>query len=412
MKKTLIPVERGFALFGLAIVQVLVWAWVVVALSLLIIGVGVFLVPEAVMKQRRLAELSRKLAGKWNGVEIPSPYLPEPAYSKGFIGQAERTRTLLSDPATWRDLLWGVTDPIVGALLASFAAILPLYGIEGVLMPLIREATAGQFNDWYAGIPVGQAYSPATAWLCVPAGIAIFALSRVYSPRLLHVHGLWTRLLLSPGSETVLTQRIKQLTLTRADAVDNSAAELRRIERDLHDGAQARLVAMGMSLGAIEHLLEKDPEKAKVLLAEARATSAKALNELRDLVRGIHPPVLADRGLSDAIRALALDSGLNVDVQGTVPRLAPPIESAAYFAVSEVLTNAAKHADPDRVWIDLRHEDGMLRIGVTDDGLGGASFAGGTGLRGIERRLATFDGVLALNSPPGGPTLVTLELPC
>jgi signal transduction histidine kinase len=226
------------------------------------------------------------------------------------------------------------------------------------------------------------------------------------------VHGRWTQRLLSSGSDTVLTQRIKQLTLTRADAVDNSAAELRRIERDLHDGAQARLVAMGMSLGAIEHLLEKDPEKARILLAEARATSAKALNELRDLVRGIHPPVLADRGLSDAIRALALDSGLNVDVQGTVPRLAPPIESAAYFAVSEVLTNAAKHADPDRVWIDLRYEDGMLRIGITDDGLGGASFDGGTGLRGIERRLATFDGVVALNSPPGGPTLVTLELPC
>jgi len=412
MNKTFTPVRHGFALVGLSLVQILVWSWVVVALTLLLLGVGVFLVPEAVMKQRRLAELSRRLSGKWSGVEIPSPYLPERAYPKSFLGQAERTRALLSDPATWRDMLWGVADPVIGIILASFAAVLPLYGIEGVLMPLIRAATSDQFNDWYAGIPVGEGYPASNAWLCVPAGIAIFALSRNLSPRLLHLHGLWTRLLLSPGSDTVLTQRIKQLTLTRADAVDNSAAELRRIERDLHDGAQARLVAMGMSLGAIEHLLEKDPEKARVLLAEARVTSAKALNELRDLVRGIHPPVLADRGLSDAIRALALDSGLNVDVQGTLPRLAPPIESAAYFAVSELLTNAAKHADPDRVWIDLRLEDGMLRIGVTDDGLGGASFDGGTGLRGIERRLATFDGVLALNSPPGGPTLVTLELPC
>jgi signal transduction histidine kinase len=393
-------------------VQVLASSWVIVALSLLPLGVGVFLVPDAVMRQRRLAQLSRKLAGKWNGVEIPSPYLPERDHPTGFFGQAERTRALLSDPATWRDALWGVADPVVGAMLAVFAACLPVYGIEGVLMPLIRAAAPDQFKDRYVGIPVGEGYPFYTAWLCVPAGIVIFGLSIIFSARLLQLHGRWTRTLLSPGSETVLTQRIRQLTLTRADAVDNSAAELRRIERDLHDGAQARLVAMGMSLGAIEHLLEKDPEKAKILLAEARATSAKALNELRDLVRGIHPPVLADRGLSDAVRALALDSGLNVDVQGTLPRLAPPIESAAYFAVSEVLTNAAKHAEPDRVWIDMRHDHGMLRIGVTDDGLGGASFAGGTGLRGIERRLATFDGVLALNSPPGGPTLVTLELPC
>src|SRR5690606_25589163 len=187
----------------------------------------------------------------------------------------------------------------------------------------------------------------------------------------------------------------------------------RRIERDLHDGAQARLVAMGMTLGAIEHLLDKDPEKARLLLAETRQTSAQALQELRDLVRGIHPPVLADRGLGDAVTAPALARRRRPEVTVDLPgRADPPVDSAAYFAVPEILTNAAKHSGASRVWIDLRYEDGTLRISVTDDGRGGARMEDGTGLRGIERRIGTFDGVLALSSPPGGPTIVTLELPC
>jgi signal transduction histidine kinase len=206
---------------------------------------------------------------------------------------------------------------------------------------------------------------------------------------------------------------VARLTETRSDALDVQAAELRRIERDLHDGAQARLVAMGMSLGTIEHLLERDPAKARRLLAEARESSSRALTELRDLVRGIHPPVLAERGLGDAVRALAMASPLATEVSLDLPgRVPAPVESAAYFAISEVLTNAAKHSGARRVWIDVRHEDGMLRIVLTDDGHGGADPSGGTGLRGIERRLGTFDGVLAVNSPAGGPTIVTMELPC
>src|SRR5262249_33771738 len=144
-----------------------------------------------------------------------------------------------------------------------------------------------------------------------------------------------------------------------------------------------------------------------------RESSAKALHELRDLVRGIHPPVLADRGLGDAVKALSLDHPLRPEVTVELAgRPEAPVESAVYFAVSEILTNAAKHADAARVWVDLRHENGMLRATVTDDGRGGATLGGGTGLRGIERRIGTFDGVLALSSPMGGPTIVTLELPC
>jgi signal transduction histidine kinase len=214
--------------------------------------------------------------------------------------------------------------------------------------------------------------------------------------------------------EAALNRRVARLTETRADAVDTQAAELRRIERDLHDGAQARLVAMGMNLGAAEALIDQHPEAAKALMAEAREASAKALTELRELVRGIHPPVLADRGLGDAVRALALDSPLRADVTVDLPgRLEPAVESAAYFAVSELLTNVAKHAQATEVRIDLWHRDGRLRVTCTDNGRGGASTqSAGSGLAGIERRIGTFDGVMAVRSPAGGPTEVTLEIPC
>jgi signal transduction histidine kinase len=207
--------------------------------------------------------------------------------------------------------------------------------------------------------------------------------------------------------------QVRHLTQTRTEALDTGAAEIRRIERDLHDGAQARLVAMGMTLDAAGQVIDSNPEAARALLYEARDASVKALAELRALVRGIHPPVLADRGVADAIRALALDSPLRISLASDLRgRLPAPVESAAYFAVSELLANVSKHAQARRTWIDIRHTDGMLRIGVTDDGQGGAEPGHGTGLRGIERRLAAFDGVLAVSSPPGGPTSVTMEIPC
>jgi signal transduction histidine kinase len=149
------------------------------------------------------------------------------------------------------------------------------------------------------------------------------------------------------------------------------------------------------------------------MLAEAKSSSVKALGELRDLVRGVHPPVLADRGLVDAVRALALDLPLPVHCGGGLDgRVPAAVESAAYFAVSELLANATKHARARRIWIEIGHTGGLLRIGVTDDGCGGADASAGTGLSGIERRLAAFDGVLAVSSPVGGPTIANLEIPC
>jgi signal transduction histidine kinase len=288
--------------------------------------------------------------------------------------------------------------------------VLFLYPFEGfaVAAGLWRVLDDGQ-TYWYGFVPVTD--QPTALGAAATAAVLLVAAYRL-TPRLLKAHFTLTRAVLDTGRGE-LVERVRVLTETRRDAVDTSAAELRRIERDLHDGAQARLVAMGMDLGTIEMLLDKDPAQAKQLLSQARRNSVEALEELRDLVRGIHPPVLAERGLGDAVRALALrlplPSEVTVDLTG---RADAPVESAAYFAVSEVLTNAVKHSGADRVWVDLDHTDGMLRITVTDNGRGGATVGAGSGLAGVERRLGTFDGVLAVSSPAGGPTLVTMEIPC
>jgi signal transduction histidine kinase len=213
--------------------------------------------------------------------------------------------------------------------------------------------------------------------------------------------------------KVILARRVQHLARTRAETISDGAAEIRRIERSLHVGAQARLVAIGMTLDAAGHLMEGNPQAARALLAEARESSAKALAELRALVRGIHPPVLAERGLAEAIRALLLDAPLRTYLAGDLDGRPPaPVESLAYFAVSELLSDAAGRARACRAWVDIRHAAGRLKISVTDDGLGDAETGRTTALHGIERRLAALDGVLAISSPPGGPTTVTMEIPC
>jgi signal transduction histidine kinase len=221
------------------------------------------------------------------------------------------------------------------------------------------------------------------------------------------------RRLLGLPPDPELSRQVQELTESRAVVVDTAANDLRRLERDLHDGAQARLVALGMSLRAAERLIPVNPDAALALVTEARETSARALTELRELVRGVHPPVLADRGLADAVRALALDCPLAVQTQIDLPgRVPAPVETACYFAVAELLTNAAKHSGARDALIDVRHGDRRLRIEVTDFGLGGADPAAGSGLAGVEKRLAAFDGIMAISSPAGGPTMVVLEVPC
>jgi signal transduction histidine kinase len=214
------------------------------------------------------------------------------------------------------------------------------------------------------------------------------------------------------GRDHWRARRIAELETTRAGAVDIQESELRRIERDLHDGAQARLVALGMSIGMAEEKLRTDPEAARALLAEARSGAREALEELRDLTRGIHPPILTDRGLEAAIAALAARSPVPVTLSVDVPQRPPAsVETAAYFVVAEALANAVKYSGATRIEIVIRHGDGTIVAEVVDDGSGGADPSGG-GLRGLKQRVGALDGTLRVESPAGGPTTVRAELPC
>ncbi|WP_338695874.1 sensor domain-containing protein [Streptomyces sp. Q6] len=387
----------------------------VLSIAFVVLGVGALTTPWVLGLVRHWANWRRVVAAEWCGVRIPATYRPFPDDLRGgVVGQAERCRLMLADPATWRDLRWLPVDMTAGFVTALLPAALIVYPLEGYALAagLWRVFTDGTYVGWWYGfVPVsGQG----TALLAALLGTALLATGLFVAPALLRVHFLLTRSVIAPA-DGELAERVRVLTETRRDAVDTSAAELRRIERDLHDGAQARLVAMGMDLGTIEALIEKDPARAKEMVARARRSSAEALTELRDLVRGIHPPVLAERGLGDAVRALALRLPVATEVEVAVElagRPQAPVEAAAYFAAGEALANAVKHAGADRIWVDIAHIDGMLRISVTDDGKGGAAVAPGGGLAGIERRLGTFDGVLAVSSPAGGPTMVTMEIPC
>ena len=223
---------------------------------------------------------------------------------------------------------------------------------------------------------------------------------------------MFSATLLAPD-RGALGGRVDELTDSRSRLADDSSLALRRIERDLHDGPQARLASLGMSIGLAERLMKNDPEAAAALMADARASSAEALAELRQLVRGIHPPVLAERGLTSAVAALSLSLPIPVDVSATVDgRPAAPVEAAMYFAIAEALANVVKHSGSERAEVRMSYEEGRLIAVVQDFGVGGASLAQGHGLRGVQDRLAPFDGRLFLGSPPGGPTLITLEVPC
>ncbi|WP_406864674.1 sensor histidine kinase [Streptomyces sp. HUAS MG47] len=383
-----------------ALVLPLYGGLVVGALLLLPVGLGLLLLPSAAAALRGRSDRQRARAARWSGVAV-SP--PEPL--------PRTARAVLGDAGFWRDLRWAWCEPLTGGLLVAVPLALFWYGVFGALVQPFVWRLLGDGN-WYAFVPVG---SPATMLAALLLGLGFVAAGVVLAPWTLAAHAHWSGRLLAPPYTTELVRRIDHLTGTRADALDVQAAELQRIERDLHDGAQARLVALGMTLEEATRLLDSDPAAARALLVEVRAASERALQDLRELVHGILPPVLADRGLGDAVRSLALDSFLDVHVDVALPtgRLPAAVESAAYFAVAELLANAAKHSGAREVRVALGHRDGVLRIGVTDDGRGGAAASpDGGGLAGVRRRLRAFDGTLALDSPPGGPTLATLEIPC
>lgn len=218
---------------------------------------------------------------------------------------------------------------------------------------------------------------------------------------------------LPPSREKELAERVDVLTRSRRGVVDVQSAELKRIERDLHDGAQARIVSLAMNLGLARQLAQRDPDAAAELIAEAQHSALTALDELRMVMSGIQPPVLSDRGLAGAVQALALDLSVPATVAADLPgRPAVPVESAAYLAVAECLANVVKHSQARRAWVTLGYAQGLLSATVGDDGVGGADISGGTGLAGVARRLEVFDGTITVRSPAGGPTEVTMEIPC
>jgi signal transduction histidine kinase len=217
---------------------------------------------------------------------------------------------------------------------------------------------------------------------------------------------------LAPRRRHDLAERVRVLTVTRAAAVEDQETRLRRIERDLHDGAQARLVALGMTLALAEQRFGDDPAAAHRLVSEARSDARVALEELRDLARGIHPPLLTDRGLGSALEALASATPVHADLVCRLDRRpAPAVEAAAYFVAAEALANAAKHSGATTVRITVVRPDDRLLVEVVDNGSGGADPAG-SGLSGLRRRVEALDGVLTVVSPAGGPTVVRAEIPC
>jgi signal transduction histidine kinase len=348
----------------MAIVSLVLMILMIVGAALIVVWVGVPLLLAAMYAARPIAQFHRRFLHNIDGKgRIPSPYL---AASSGNL--LTRIRALFVDPARRRDAVWLLVNGTVGLALT-------IIGLVESIIDLVF---------WF-----------------LPPGLAI------------RVHAAISRGLLSVSEKSRLAQRVEQLAESRAETVDTQSAELRRIERDLHDGAQARLVALGMSLAMAEQAIANDPDGARALLSEARTASSNALTELRDLVRGIHPPVLADRGLVGAVQALALAAPLPVEVSAEIDgRLPAPVESAAYFAVAEALTNVIKHARAEHAWISLGHDGDLLTARIKDDGVGGADPTGGTGLRGIERRLSAFDGTVAVKSPSGGPTELAMVLPC
>ncbi|MEV0012255.1 sensor domain-containing protein [Streptomyces sp. NPDC047973] len=289
--------------------------------------------------------------------------------------------------------------------------------------PLIHgRRHQGFFGRLWSGLkdPVGWR-ALLYSFIRLPWGVAVFAVTLVslfvlwpvlpYVARGLgNVDRAMVRALLSPSDE--LEARIAELESDRGVVVDTAAADLRRIERDLHDGAQARLVALAMGLGLAKEKLTADPEAAARMVDEAHGEVKIALQELRDLARGIHPAVLTDRGLDAALSAIASRCTVPVTVSVELPaRPAEAIEGIAYFTVSELLQNVSKHSRAAAATVDVWRSGDRLMLQVTDDGQGGARLDGGTGMSGLAERLGAVDGMFVLDSPEGGPTTVTAELP-
>ncbi|SEL38245.1 Histidine kinase [Rhodococcus maanshanensis] len=379
-----------------------------VLMIFLLFGPGLLLAPRAVRLLRWWTGLARRRAGWFSGEVLPERYPPIPA-----APTFEDLRRLATAASTRRDAGWLAAHALIAPVAGLLAVALPAGAVNSLLIPAYWQLMP-------ADEPVTNIY-PVTSWWGAAAmplvGVAYAALALWLTPLMARgVCGLAVRLL-APTRESRLVERVSALTASRAAALDAHAAELRRIERDLHDGAQNRLVGVVMMLGIAERSLRTNPEQALPQLLRAQDAAADALAGLRTIVHDIYPPILDELGLEGAVSALAGRCAVPcvLDVGGL--RRAPvALESAAYFVVAEGLTNVVKHGGAGGVTVRLctAHRDSgeVLRIAITDDGHGGAVERAGGGLSGIRRRAEAFEGTMELASPEGGPTTLKVELPC
>ncbi|MFF2553368.1 sensor histidine kinase [Nocardia sp. NPDC058058] len=402
-----------------AVVAVLALVGLLLVAAACLVGVGLPLMPEAVRVVRPLVRFDRRRAAGFLGVEVAEPYQPMAGDWRQQWG------TLLRDPANRRDLGWLTLHAVTGIFVGIIAVALPVAAAAQALRPwfwqVLPERSVeglGFVVDSWGLALLGSIAALPFLWLGLQAPVVARWQARIAAA------------LLGPAKGIVLADRVAALTATRAAALDAHGAELRRIERDLHDGAQARIAAVIMQLGVADQLRQRDPNAADELVRKAQDTATAALAELRDVVRSVYPPVLSDRGLASAISALAARSPIpcTVDLgsgahrpgpedQGTestpaFPRRPAAVEAAAYFVIAEALTNATKHSRAEHVSVTLGGSADALTVEIADDGVGDARDIEGGGLAGIRRRAEALDGRMLLSSPAGGPTVVRVELPC
>ncbi|MFD9705362.1 sensor histidine kinase [Lentzea sp. NPDC059081] len=370
------------------------------ALGVLILSVVVLpLLPITAPYLRRIVDHDRRRLARYAGVEIPPP----PPLDGPWLHRAQR---VLTDPDSRRDGIWLVTHALFGTLFGALAV-----GLSGTL---VQQPVVLLF--WWV-FPGGNENSfglHVDTWpkalLSLPIGLVLAAvLSQL--PRLADLDAVWAKKLLSPPKAS-LEKRLAEVVATRAAALQAHGAELRRIERNLHDGTQNKLVGVVMMLGIAERTLKQNPDNALQALLRAQDAAGDALEELRNVVRSIHPPVLEDLGLDGAIQALAARCPVPCVLTAEhLGRLPAAVEAAAYFAVAEALTNVAKHSGARHAWVSLGVNGDRLVVVVHDDGKGGADENQGTGLDGIRGRVAALDGTADVSSPEGGPTVLTVSLP-
>jgi signal transduction histidine kinase len=326
------------------------------------------------------------------GVELPAP----PRAPGGWPLRLVRP---WRSSATWRQLAYHLLALVIGGVGGALVAICWL------ALPLALGFAASLWSD--------GGWGPGTALAATVLAVAVLLAAPWVARGVTHADEVAARALLGPGRAEVLALRVESLARSRAEIVAATDAERRRIERDLHDGAQQRLVSLAMHLGIARASLTDTSEAARQAIADAHDEAVQALAELREFVRGLHPAVLNDRGLDAALSGIVARAPLPVRLRVDVgPRCSPSIEAVAYFVVSETLTNVAKHTHASRCEVTVERIGDRLRIVVSDDGEGGASEGNGSGLRGLAQRAAAVDGTLTIDSPPGGPTRITVELPC